>query len=246
MIRLVLVAIYLFLFLILSIPVLIAEHFIGKRNPGHRDRLSKALVGWGFRCIAWLAGTKLIVRGQENIPSDSAVLFVGNHRSYFDIVLTYSHFPGITGYVAKKEMLRWVLLKDWMKAIHCLFLDRDNIKEGLKTILKGVEEVKSGTSLCIFPEGTRNRVNDTFLPFHEGSFKIAEKGGVPVVPMVILNSAAIFEDHLPRIRKATVIIEFQKPIYLDELDKNERKKLGTHVSGLIESRYFEVKKEYMP
>lgn len=51
---------------------------------------------------------------------------------------------------------------------------------------------------------------------------------------------------MPRIRKATVIIEFQKPIYLDELDKNERKKLGTHVSGLIESRYFEVKKEYMP
>ena len=137
MIRLVLVAIYLFLFLLLSIPVLIAEHFIGKRNPGHRDRLSKALVGWGFRCIAWLAGTKLIVRGQENIPSDSAVLFVGNHRSYFD-------FPGITGYVAKKEMLRYPLLSNWMRNIHCLFLDRDNIKEGLKTILAGVEEVKKG------------------------------------------------------------------------------------------------------
>ena len=230
MIRLILVAIYLILFLVLGIPALLVLWLIGKSDPGRKDRAAKAIVGWGFRCIAFLAGTKLIVRGTENIPADSAVLYVGNHRSYFDIVLTYSHFPGITGYVAKKEMLRWVLLKDWMKAIHCLFLDRDNIKEGLKTILKGVEEVKSGISLCIFPEGTRNRV----------------KGGVPVVPMVILNSAAIFEDHLPRIRKATVIIEFQKPIYLDELDKNERKKLGTHVSGLIESRYFEVKKEYMP
>ncbi|HBA50934.1 MAG TPA: 1-acyl-sn-glycerol-3-phosphate acyltransferase [Lachnospiraceae bacterium] len=243
MIRLILVATYLILFLVLGIPVLLVLWIIGKSNPGRKDRASKAIVGWGFRCISFLAGTKLIVKGTENIPADSAVLYVGNHRSYFDIVLTYSHFPGITGYVAKKEMLRWVLLKDWMKAIHCLFLDRDNIKEGLKTILKGVEEVKSGTSLCIFPEGTRNRVNDTFLPFHDGSFKIAEKGGVPVVPMVILGSAAIFEDHMPWIRRATVIIEFQKPLYLDEMDKTARKKLGTYVSGLIEKRYFELKNE---
>ncbi len=179
------------------------------------------------------------------IPENGAALFVGNHRSYFDIVLTYTLFPSITGYVAKKEMLRYPLLKDWMKNIHCLFLDRDNIKEGLKTILKGVEEVKNGISLCIFPEGTRNRENDTFLPFREGSFKIAEKGGVPIVPMVILNSADLFEDHLPRIKKATVIIEFQEPVYTDKMDRNEKKNLGGQISNLIKDRYFELKQEYM-
>ena len=245
MIRLILIATYLILFLILGIPMLLVLWVIGRSNPERSDRAAKAIVGWAFRCIIFLAGTRLIVRGTENIPADSAVLYVGNHRSYFDIVLTYSHFPGITGYVAKKEMLRYPLLKNWMKAIHCLFLDRDNIKEGLKTILKGVEEVKNGTSLCIFPEGTRNRENDTFLPFHDGSFKIAEKGGVPVVPMVLLNSAAIFEDHLPRIRRATVVIEFQKPVFLDRMDKSERKKTGTYVSQLIKDRYFELKQEYM-
>nr|WP_300830397.1 lysophospholipid acyltransferase family protein [uncultured Acetatifactor sp.] len=246
MIRLILVALYLFLFLFLSIPVLIVEWFVGKRNPGHKDRLSKALVGWGFRCIRALAGTRLIVRGKEHIPTDSAALFVGNHRSYFDIIITYPQFPGTTGYVAKKEMLRYPLLKDWMRNIHCLFLDRDNIKEGLKTILAGVEEVKNGVSMCIFPEGTRNKVNDTFLPFHEGSFKIAEKGGVPVVPMVIVNSADIFEDHLPRIRRATVVLEFQPPVYIREMDKNDRKNIGTYVSGLISQRYFQLKEEYFP
>ncbi len=245
MIRLILVALYLILFLILGIPALTVLWIIGKSNPARKDRAAKAIIGWAFRCVTFLAGTKLIIKGTENIPADQAVLFVGNHRSYFDIVLTYSHFPGITGYVAKKEMLRYPLLRNWMKAIHCLFLDRDNIKEGLKTILQGVEEVKHGTSLCIFPEGTRNRENDTFLPFHDGSFKIAEKGHVPVVPMVLLNSAAIFEDHLPWIRKATVIIEFQKPLYLEDMDKNDRKKLGTYVSSLIARRYFELKEEYM-
>ena len=244
MLRFIIVVIYLVLYLILSIPVLLAEWIIGKFNPGLKDRSSKALVSWGFRCITHLAGTKLIIKGKENIPDDTAVLYVGNHRSYFDIVLTLSAFPGVTGYVAKVEMIKWPLLNLWMKNIHCLFLDRKNIKEGLKTILKGVDEVKNGISLCIFPEGTRNKTADTFLPFHDGSFKIAEKGGVPVVPMVIVNSAGVFEDHLPKVKKATVVIEFQPPVYIDKLEKEVKRNLGNHVSGLIAKRYFQLKEEY--
>lgn len=244
MFRFIIIVTFLILYLILSIPVLLAEWIIGKFNPGLKDRSSKAIVGWGFRCIVRLAGIDLIVRGKENIPEDTAVLYVGNHRSYFDIVLTLSIFPRVTGYVAKLEMKKWPLLNLWMKNIHCLFLDRDNIKEGLKTILKGAEEVKNGISLCIFPEGTRNKVNDTFLPFHDGSFKIAERGGVPVVPMVIVNSAGAFEDHLPKVKKAKVVIEFQEPIYIDKLEKDVRKSLGSYVSGIISARYFELKKEY--
>lgn len=244
MIRLMLAVLYLLSFLILGIPVLLAEWVIGRFNPGLRARSSKALVGWGFRCITFLAGTNLIVRGLENIPEDTACLFVGNHRSYFDIVLTCPIFPRVTGYVAKAEMRKWPLLSSWMRNIHCLFLDRENIKEGLKTILAGAEEVKNGISICIFPEGTRNKVNDTFLPFHEGSFKIADRGGVPVVPMVILNSAAVFEDHLPRVKKATVVIEFEKPVYLKDLDRTTRKNLGTYVGGIISEHYFQLKKEY--
>lgn len=244
MIRFILAVTYLLLFLILTIPLLLAEWIIGKFNPRLKDRSSKAIVSWGFRCITRLAGTNLIVRGRENIPGDTAVLYVGNHRSYFDIVLTLSAFPGVTGYVSKVEMLKWPLLNLWMKNIHCLFLDRSNIKEGLKTILKGAEEVKNGISLCIFPEGTRNKVPDTFLPFHDGSFKIAEKGGVPVIPMVILNSADVFEDHLPKIKKTTVVIEFQPPVYIDRLEKEVKKNLGSYVSGLISERYFQLKEEY--
>ena len=244
MIRFILVALFLILYLILTLPVLLAEWIIGRWNPGLKDRSSKAIVGWAFRCIGHLAGAKIIVTGLENIPQDTAVLYVGNHRSYFDVVLTLSYFPRIAGYVAKVEMKKVPILRLWMKNIHCLFLDRKNIKEGLKTILAGVEEVKNGCSLCIFPEGTRNKVSDTFLPFHEGSFKIAEKGGVPIVPMTLVNTAAIFEDHLPKVKKATVIIDFGEPIYIDRLDKDTRKNLGSYVSGRIQERYFQKKKEY--
>lgn len=244
MLRFILIVLYLILYLILSLPVLFVEWIIGRFNPGLKARSSKAIVGWGFRCIGHIAGTKLIVTGRENIPRDTAVLYVGNHRSFFDIVLTLSCFPGVTGYVAKKEMDHAPILRLWMRNIHCLFLDRKNIKEGLKTILKGVDEVKGGYSLCIFPEGTRNKVNDTFLPFHEGSFKIAEKGGVPIVPMTLVNTASVFEDHFPKIKRSTVIIDFGAPVYPGQLDKETRKNLGIHVSGIIRDRYFSLKEEY--
>ena len=244
MIRFLIVALFVILFLILSIPLLIAEWIIGRFNPALKDKSSLAIVNWAFRQVLRLAGTRVIVLGEENVPKDTAVLYVGNHRSYFDIVMTYVRVPRPTGYIAKKEMLKWPLLTNWMRNLHCLFLDRDDIKQGLKTILAGVEKVKNGISICIFPEGTRNKVPDTFLPFHEGSFKIAEKGNVPVVPMSIANPAAIFDDHMPKIKPATVIIEYCRPIYINELDKETRKKLGSYVSGIISERYFINKKAF--
>ena len=100
---------------------------------------------------------------------------------------------------------------------------------------------RSFSSICIFPEGTRNKTKDTFLPFHEGSFKIAEKGNVPIIPMTIVNSAAIFEDHFPKIKKATVVIEYGKPIYMKDLDKETRKSMGTYVQNIISETYFKNK-----
>lgn len=245
MIRFLITAIFVVLFLILSMPLMLAEWIIGKFNMDVKSRSSLAIVNWAFRCVAFLSGTKLIVKGRENIPDDRAVLYVGNHRSFFDIVLTYPLVKGPTGYVAKKEMEKVPLLSIWMKDLHCLFLDRDNIKEGMKTILAAIEKAKSGISICIFPEGTRNKTADTFLPFHEGSFKIAEKSGVPIIPMTIVNSAAVFEDHMPKIRKATVVIEYGKPIDVSALSREEKKNLGASVKSVIEETYFRNKEEYI-
>lgn len=246
MIRLILVALFVVLFLVLSIPLMIAEWIIGKFNMDIKNRSSLAIVNWAFRCVIFISGAKVTALGEENVPKDTPVLYVGNHRSYYDIILTYVRVPRPTGYVAKKEMLKIPLLSNWMKNLHCLFLDRENIKEGMKTILSGIEKVKNGISVCIFPEGTRNKEKNTFLPFHEGSFKIAEKAGCPIVPITIVNSAAIFEDHLPKIKKAKVIIEYGRPIYPNELPKEERKFLGAGVQKIIQETYFKNLKEYFP
>jgi len=238
MFRFIAVCIFVVLFLVLSIPLMIIEWVIGKFNEDVKNRSSLAIVNWAFRCVIFLCGTKVTYIGEENVPKDRAVLYVANHRSIFDIILTYVRVPRPTGYVSKKEMEKVPLLSVWMKRLNCLFLDRDNIKEGMKTILSGIDHIKNGISMCIFPEGTRNKVEGTFLPFHEGSFKMAEKTGAPIVPIAINNSAAIFEDQMPKIRKTHVVIEYCKPIYISELDKEERKHVGAKAQKMIEETYF--------
>ena len=237
MLRFICVASFVILFLVFSIPLLIAEWIIGFFNKDLKDKSSLAIVNWAFRCCIWMAGASTTVLGEENVPKDEAVLYIGNHRSYFDILLTYIRVPRPTGYVAKAEMLRYPLLSNWMRNLHCLFLDRSDIKKGLKTILTGVEKVKSGISICIFPEGTRNKTDDTFLPFKDGSFKIAEKANAPIVPITINNSAAIFEDHLPKMKKTHVVIEYGEPIRMNELSKEDKKNIGTYVQNIIKTTY---------
>ena len=234
MIRFIFAATFLILFLILSIPVFFVEWLIGKWNPKARDYSSLRIVQWGFRCILWFTGVKVTVIGEENIP-DEAVLYVGNHRSFFDILLTYSRCKRLTGFVAKKSMEKIPSLSTWMRRLYCLFLDRDDIKAGLKTILTAIEQVKAGISIFIFPEGTRNKGEElSMLPFKDGAFKIATKTGCPIIPVSMNNTAEIFENHFPRIRKTHVILEYGKPIYPKELDKETLKHIGPYCQNMIQ------------
>ena len=95
----------LFLYLLFGIPVLGVEWLIGKFNKNTEDYQCLRMVQRAFKLMISMAGTEVTVIGEENIP-DEPVLFIGNHRSYFDILLTYSRCKRLTGYVAKKEMLR--------------------------------------------------------------------------------------------------------------------------------------------
>ena len=237
MIRFILIVIFVVSFLIFFSPVMFVLWLIGKKKPSIKDKASRAIIYRAFGVVRFIAGTKLVVFGKDNIPTDSAVLYVGNHRSYFDIILSYISVPGITGFIAKKEMNRYPLLRGWMRYIHCLFLDRDDIRQGMQTILTGIEKVKSGISIFVFPEGTRNKSDDEFLPFKAGSLKIAEKSGCPIVPVAINNSDEVFEKHLPRIYKTTVVIEFAPPIYPNQLDKEARKELPETVVNTIKAMY---------
>lgn len=235
MIRLIITVLFVVLYLILGIPVLFVEWLIGKKFRYAADISQLRMVQWAFKVILFLCGTRVTVIGEENVPKDVPVLYIGNHRSFFDIVITYSRCPRLTGYVAKDSMLKVPLLSLWMKRLYCLFLNRKDVKEGLKTILVGIDQIKNGISMCIFPEGTRGRgANELeMLPFKEGSLKMAEKTGCPIIPMAITGSADILENHFPRIKPTHVTLQYGEPIDLKSLSKDEKKHLGNYTQEKI-------------
>ena len=164
MIRLILVALFLTLFFLVSIPVLLVEGLITLFQPSfHKRPFVFAFVTFGFRCVAFFSGVRLTVIGKDRIPKNEAVLYVGNHQSYFDIVLAYGLMPDYTGFIAKSGMLKVPVLSALMRYMNCLFLNRDDVRQGMQTILTAIDLIKEGISVCIYPEGTRNHHPDEFL-----------------------------------------------------------------------------------
>ena len=229
--RTILVGISILLFFIFSVILAPVEWIVGKISPRARDMSRLRILQGYLRIIQFLSGVKTIVIGREHIPADQPVLYIMNHRGVFDIVLTYIQCPSLTAYIAKKEFEKVPLLSWWIRWLHGYFLDRNNLRDGLKVILSAIDAVKGGTSIAVFPEGTRGRGPDEtqMLPFHEGTFKIATKSGCPISPVTINHTSALFEEHKPWVHKGTVILEYGEPILPGQLSKDELKFIGRTV-----------------
>ncbi len=232
MIRTLIVAIFLVIFFLISLPCYVVLYFLTKAAPITAQHASQRIVCSALSFILTVCGVKVVVSGRENIPKDIPVLYIGNHTSYFDIVSTYPVLPPGVGFVAKKELNRFALLRYWLRLLRGLTFDRDDPRSGMKMILTAIEYVKQGFSMFIYPEGTRSRGGE-MGEFKAGSFKVATRTGCPIVPVAISGSADIFENHIPIIRPSTVYIRFGKPIDISSLSAEEKKGLAKHVQGLI-------------
>lgn len=141
--------------------------------------------------------------------------------------------PGGVGFVAKDSLGNIPGLSSWMKRIHCLFLDRKDIRKGLQTILEGAEYLKEGYSMCIYPEGTRS-TNGELGEFKGGSLKMAQKAKAPIVPVAIRGTRDIFENNLGlRVCPSHVTISFGTPFKISELPDAEKKFAGEHAKQAI-------------
>ena len=99
-------------FLVGSIGTLHRMDKQGQVDPVAVEEESTQMVRNIFEKLLKMAGVTVEVRGYENIPQDRPVLYVGNHRSYFDILVGYTTVPGLMGFVAKKEMEKIPLLSN--------------------------------------------------------------------------------------------------------------------------------------
>lgn len=132
--------------------------------------------------ICALVGARITVNGTEKLPEGQRYLMVCNHRSIFDPIASIKHFGAKEYvYISKPENFKIPIVGAVMHKCGCLPVNRDNNREALAMVKSASKFIQDDTaSVVIYPEGTRSR-EDELLPFHAGSFKIAQRTGVPVV-----------------------------------------------------------------
>ncbi len=235
MIRTILAVIIAAVFLILTLPLLGIQWLFQRKWPHFGEKASFRLMQFGFRAVSLPMGIRLDVIGRENIPTDRPCLFIGNHRSYMDVILGYPLLPALTGFVAKNDFTKVPILPVWMRRLYCQFLIEGDMKQNLQAILAAIENVKQGVSMYIYPEGKRSTQEDEreLLEFHEGSFKIATRTKCPIVPVAIVGSRERFETQFPKVRPGHVIIEYGKPIETASMSREELKGIGARCREIV-------------
>ena len=156
--------------------------------------LYKLAQGWALLMI-FLTGCKSTVLGRENIPREGGLCFVCNHGGIFDVALLLAYTGRPFGFIAKKELLWIPFVNVWISMLGGYFIDRKNIRQGLRTINKGISRIKSGGAMLIFPEGHRSKGRG-LLPFHSGSFKLATQAKAVIVPVALTGGYEVYERNL--------------------------------------------------
>ena len=197
------------------------------------ELVNKHIPHWS-RGILKVTGVSLSVEGLENIPKDTPCVFVGNHRSYYDIPLLLASLDKPHGILAKEELEKIPLLNRWMKLLGCVFVKRDDIRASVKALNDATAIVESGRSFVIFPEGTRYKGEEGGAgEFKAGAFRIAIKTGVPVVPVAISGARGLFEGHGLRATPGDIRVRILPAIQTAGMSKAEQKQLPDAVRQTI-------------
>ena len=178
-------------------------------------------------------GSTITIDGLEKIPNEKGLCFVGNHQSAIDILIVLSVLPVTVGYIAKKELLYYPFMNLWIIALRSVYIERGNIKKAVRSIEKGVEFIKNGNSMIIFPEGTRSK-SDTMGIFKNGSLKLATRAEATIIPLSINGSWHAWEENL-KIEPADIKFTIHEAVSTKNISTEERKVLGGKLREIISS-----------
>ena len=234
MLRTIIWFIYFAISLILLLPRMArVKHLEKKGRIEDKNILVDETVKNWANSLLNLSGCNVEVEGAEYVPTDRNVLFVSNHQGNFDIPVLIKHIEKPKGFIAKKELGKVPLLSNWMAAMNCVFMDRDNPRESIRAIQEGTKLLKEGYSLVLFPEGTRSS-DGKLREFKAGGLRLATKSKTDIIPVTINGTKDIMKKDSLLIRPAKVKITIAPLIKVEEYD-GDTKALSQDIHNIISS-----------
>jgi 1-acyl-sn-glycerol-3-phosphate acyltransferase len=189
-------------FFLLSLPVMILT--------GSGDMpIWLARFAWSPSAL-WLAGTRIALEPLPPLP-DGPVIFASNHESALDIWVLFCCLPRSVRFVAKRELFDMPVFGWYMRLGGHVPVDRSNHTRAVASLRLAAETVRAGTSILVFPEGTRSR-DGHIQPFKKGSFVIAKDAGVPIIPIAISGSGAVTPSKVIAVHPGTIRVTAGDPI----------------------------------
>ena len=201
-------------------------------NYAERDRIVAPMLRDWARFVVGLTGKKtaVTVTGQEMLPQ-GPVLFVANHQSYLDIPVLLGYVDKPMAFIGKSGLLKIPFISDWMKLIECVFLDQKNPRQAMKDMSLAAEKIRRGYSMLIFPEGHRSK-GEGHRKFHQGSFRLAFKTGVPIVPITINGTYKLLEGP-GRMTATDVFVTVHPPVPTEGLSREEQRGIVSQVEQAV-------------
>lgn len=192
------------------------------------------LTGVGHLML-FLSHIRLTVEGKELLPK-GRFLFVQNHRSNFDPIVSWMGFwENQLVFISKPENFKIPILGRLIRPIGFMPLDRDNPKNAIVTINAAADMMKNDAgSIGIYPEGTRNKTGEeTLLPFHNGAFKIAQKANVPIVVVSAHNTAEVHKN--APWRRTDVTLRVLKVLSAEQVKAMRTAEISDEVFALLKN-----------
>jgi len=185
--------------------------------------------------ILWLAGIKLTVKALEHIPAGKqSYIVVANHQSVIDIPILFYVLPFNVYFVAKKEIAKVPFIGWYMYMMGMIFIDRGSREKALLSMINAGRLIREGKSVMTFPEGTRS-LDEKIGVFKAGTFVMAEKAGVEILPVKITGAGKIWPSGSFTIKGGPVTVSIGAPISTAELNDKTRAAFIEEVKGRVEA-----------
>jgi 1-acyl-sn-glycerol-3-phosphate acyltransferase len=226
MIRTAIVTVFLTLFTVVVGPPLLLHALLS----GSVDLLYRVSVSAVLFAVR-MAGVRVRAEGLQNIPP-GVCLFVANHTSNADPPAVVGAIPRRVSILAKKSLFRIPIVSQAFRLARFVPVDRANREAAVASVEKAIEYAQEGVSFLIYPEGTRSP-DGRLLPFKKGSFVMAIKAGVPVVPISVVGAHRVLRKNALAIRTGEIVVKFHPPVDASSYTLQERDQLVARVHAAV-------------